>query len=102
MLGLRRLMVAGGTEAALVMAFLATSVGVSYPLALYPSIHLLGGCVGLLCTSAQNATFVAVPPSRTADATTLLNIQRQTAAAFGVALAGTLSASLAGSGGAAA
>jgi EmrB/QacA subfamily drug resistance transporter len=101
-LGPRRLMVAGGTGAALVMAFLATSVGVAHPLVLYPSTYLLGGCVGLVFASAQNAAFVTVPPSRTADATTVLNMQRQTAAAFGVALAGTLTASPAGSDGTAA
>ncbi|MFC8520743.1 MDR family MFS transporter [Streptomyces sp. NPDC057257] len=92
--GPRRLMVAGGAGAALIVVFLAILTDTPRPLALYPSMYLLGACVGLLFASAQNAAFVTIPPVRTADATTLLNMQRQTAGAFGVALAGTLTASL--------
>ncbi|WP_189261767.1 MDR family MFS transporter [Streptomyces fuscichromogenes] len=92
--GPRRLMVVGGAGAALVVVFLAILTTAPHPLALYPSMYLLGASVGLLFASAQNAAFVTVPPARTADATTLLNMQRQTAGAFGVALAGTLTASL--------
>ncbi|GGN20525.1 MDR family MFS transporter [Streptomyces fuscichromogenes] len=89
-----RLMVAGGTGAALVIVLLAVLTVSPHPLALYPSMYLLGTSVGMLFASAQNAAFVTIPPVRTADATTLLNMQRQTAGAFGVALAGTLTASL--------
>ncbi|MFE6892051.1 DHA2 family efflux MFS transporter permease subunit [Streptomyces sp. NPDC057694] len=94
-LGPRLLMVVGGIGAALIISVLATLMTTPHPLALYPSMYLLGTSVGLLFASAQNAAFVTIPPSRTADATTLLNMQRQTAGAFGVALAGTLTASLA-------
>ncbi|WP_406432447.1 DHA2 family efflux MFS transporter permease subunit [Streptomyces sp. NBC_00631] len=93
--GPRRLMVAGGAGAVVVIVLLALLTAAPHPLALYPALYLLGTSVGLLFASAQNAAFVTVPPSRTADATTLLNMQRQTAGAFGVALAGTLVASLA-------
>ncbi|NNN31789.1 multidrug efflux MFS transporter [Streptomyces sp. S3(2020)] len=93
-IGPRRLMVGGGAGAALIIVLLAILTATPHPLALYPSMYLLGLCVGLLFASAQNAAFVAIPSSRTADATTLLNMQRQTAGAFGVALAGTLVASL--------
>lgn len=96
--GPRRLMVAGGAGAALVVAFLATAAGDASSLALYPALYLLGCCVGLLFASGQNAAFVTVPASRTADATTLLTMQRQFAAAFGVALAGTVSQASAGGG----
>ncbi|WP_329537161.1 MFS transporter (plasmid) [Streptomyces sp. NBC_01450] len=92
--GPRRLMVAGGAGAALIIVFLAILTDTPHTLALYPSMYLLGTSVGLLFASAQNAAFVTIPPARTADATTLLNMQRQTAGAFGVALAGTLTASL--------
>ncbi|WP_427917935.1 MDR family MFS transporter [Streptomyces sp. cg40] len=92
--GPRRLMVLGGAGAALVVVLLAILTVTPRPLALYPSTYLLGASVGLLFASAQNAAFVAISSSRTADATTLLNMQRQTAGAFGVALAGTLAASL--------
>ncbi|MGW6921616.1 MDR family MFS transporter [Streptomyces sp. NPDC054950] len=91
--GPRRLMVVGGAGAALIIVLLAILTVTPQPLALYPSMYLLGASVGLLFASAQNAAFVTIPPSRTADATTLLNMQRQTAGAFGVALAGTLAAS---------
>ncbi|MGI5461038.1 DHA2 family efflux MFS transporter permease subunit [Streptomyces sp. CA-249302] len=93
--GPRRLMVAGGAGAALIIVGLAVLTAGSHPLALYPAMYLLGMSVGLLFASAQNAAFVTMPTPRTADATTLLNMQRQTAGAFGVALAGTLAASLA-------
>ncbi|MFF7468693.1 DHA2 family efflux MFS transporter permease subunit [Streptomyces sp. NPDC008092] len=93
--GPRRLMAAGGAGAALVVVLLAILTAAPHPFALYPSMYLLGTSVGLLFASAQNAAFVTIPPARTADATTLLNMQRQTAGAFGVALAGTLTASLA-------
>ncbi|WP_166663750.1 DHA2 family efflux MFS transporter permease subunit [Streptomyces sp. NBC_00582] len=93
--GPRRLMAAGGASAALVIVLLTILTVTPRPLALYPSMYLLGASVGLLFASAQNAAFVTIPPSRTADATTLLNMQRQTAGAFGVTLAGTLAASLA-------
>ncbi|MFJ4617004.1 DHA2 family efflux MFS transporter permease subunit [Streptomyces sp. NPDC088812] len=92
--GPRRLMVAGGAGAASVMAFMATFTQTTPAFVPYPSMYLLGLSVGLLFASAQNAAFVTVPPARTADATTLLSMQRQTAAAFCVALAGTLSAAL--------
>ncbi|MGW2292090.1 DHA2 family efflux MFS transporter permease subunit [Streptomyces phaeochromogenes] len=101
--GPRRLMVVGGAGAALIIVLLAVLTVTPQPAALYPAMYLLGLSVGLLFASAQNAAFVTIPPSRTADATTLLNMQRQTAGAFGVALAGTLAASLAspaGTGGA--
>ncbi|MER6079321.1 DHA2 family efflux MFS transporter permease subunit [Streptomyces sp. NPDC001833] len=93
-IGPRRLMVGGGAGAVLVIVLLAVLTAAPHPLALYPAMYLLGASVGLLFASAQNAAFVTIPPSRTADATTLLNVQRQTAGAFGVALAGTLAASL--------
>ncbi|MFJ8113108.1 MDR family MFS transporter [Streptomyces sp. NPDC096132] len=92
--GPRRLMVAGGAGAALIIIVLAILTATPHPLALYPSMYLLGASVGLLFASAQNAAFVTIPASRTADATTLLNVQRQIAGAFGVALAATLTASL--------
>ncbi|MFD4599608.1 DHA2 family efflux MFS transporter permease subunit [Streptomyces sp. NPDC058464] len=92
--GPRRLMAAGGAGAALIIVLLAILTAAPHPFALYPSMYLLGTSVGLLFASAQNAAFVTIPPARTADATTLLNMQRQTAGAFGVALAGTLTASL--------
>ncbi|WP_052768458.1 MDR family MFS transporter [Streptomyces humi] len=92
--GPRGLMVAGGAGGALVIGGLAVLTAVPNALVLYPAMYLLGASVGVLFASAQNAAFVTVPPSRTADATTLLNVQRQTAGAFGVALAGTLAASL--------
>ncbi|MFJ9896444.1 DHA2 family efflux MFS transporter permease subunit [Streptomyces sp. NPDC091280] len=94
--GPRRLMVVGGAGAALVVVLLTILTADPRPLAFYPATYLLGASVGLLFASAQNAAFVTIPPSRTADATTLLNMQRQTAGAFGVALAGTLAASSAG------
>ncbi|MFD9429484.1 MFS transporter [Streptomyces sp. NPDC060002] len=88
--GPRRLMVTGGAGAAVIAVYLATAADGSPSLALYPSMFLLGCCVGLLFASGQNAAFVTVPASRMSDATTVLNMQRQLAAAFGVALAGTL------------
>ncbi|MEW1642314.1 MDR family MFS transporter [Streptomyces sp. NPDC091219] len=100
--GPRRLMIGGGAGAAVIIVVLAILTVTPQPLALYPATYLLGASVGLLFASAQNAAFVTIPASRTADATTLLNMQRQTAGAFGVALAGTLAASLAGTGGASA
>ncbi|WP_405772015.1 multidrug efflux MFS transporter [Streptomyces sp. NBC_00080] len=96
--GPRCLMVVGGAGAALIIVLLAILTVAPRPLALYPSMYLLGTSVGLLFASAQNAAFVTIPASRTADATTLLNMQRQTAGACGVALAGTLAASLGGDG----
>lgn len=93
-IGPRRLMIAGGAGAVLVIVLLAILTTDPHPLALYPSMYLLGTSVGLLFASAQNAAFITIPAVRTADATTLLNMQRQTAGAFGVALAGTLAASL--------
>lgn len=89
--GPRRLMVAGGAGATLVVLFLAVATGAAPPLTLYPAMYLLGCCVGLLFASGQNAAFVTVPDARMADATTVLNVQRQIAAAFGVAVAGSLS-----------
>ncbi|MFJ3779943.1 DHA2 family efflux MFS transporter permease subunit [Streptomyces sp. NPDC090075] len=89
--GPSRLMAGGGAAAALVVVFLATTVGEAPSFTLYPAMYLLGCSVGLLFASGQNAAFVTVPAARTADATTVLNMQRQIAAAFGVALAATLS-----------
>ncbi|MEU1515636.1 DHA2 family efflux MFS transporter permease subunit [Streptomyces sp. NPDC005811] len=88
--GASRLMVAGGAGAALVVAFLAVGAGGSPAFTLYPAMYLLGCSVGVLFTGGQHAAFVTVPSSRTAGATTLLTMQRQLAAAFGVALAATL------------
>ncbi|MGW0869203.1 DHA2 family efflux MFS transporter permease subunit [Streptomyces sp. NPDC002740] len=101
-IGPRRLMAAGATGAALLMAFMAfltSAATLSHgtgPLVVRVSMYLLGCCVGTVFMSGQNAAFVTVPPDRTADATTVLSMQRQTAGAFGVALAGTLSAGLGG------
>ncbi|MEU9283617.1 MFS transporter [Streptomyces sp. NPDC048275] len=99
-IGPRRLMAAGATGAALLMALMATLSHGTAPLVLRASMYLLGCCVGMVFMSGQNAAFVTVPPARTADATTVLSMQRQTAGAFGVALAGTLSAGLGDSAGA--
>ncbi|MEV5846981.1 MDR family MFS transporter [Streptomyces sp. NPDC051985] len=90
--GPSRLMAAGGGAATLVIVFLATGAGTLPSLVLYPSLYLLGCSVGLLFANGQNAAFVTVPAARTADATTLLTMQRQLAAACGVALAATLAA----------
>ncbi|MEU6198587.1 DHA2 family efflux MFS transporter permease subunit [Streptomyces sp. NPDC047061] len=90
--GPRRLMAAGGGGATLIIVFLAAGTGDSPSFTLYPAMYLLGCSVGLLFASGQNAAFVTIPPSRTADATTVLTMQRQLAAACGVALAGTLAA----------
>ncbi|NEB03539.1 DHA2 family efflux MFS transporter permease subunit [Streptomyces sp. SID13726] len=90
--GPSRLMTAGGGAATLVIVFLAIGVGALPSLVLYPSMYLLGCSVGLLFANGQNAAFVTVPAARTADATTLLNMQRQLAGACGVALAATLAA----------
>lgn len=88
--GPRRLMVTGGAGAAVIAAYLGTAANAAPALTLYPSLFLLGGSVGLLFASGQNAAFVTVPAARMADATTVLSMQRQLAAAGGVALAGTL------------
>ncbi|MCG7208551.1 MDR family MFS transporter [Streptomyces arenae] len=96
--GPRRLMVAGGAGAAAVAVYLATEADGSPSLTLYPSMFLLGCSVGLLFATGQNAAFVTVSASRTPDATTVLNMQRQLAAAFGVAVAGTLAGANSGAG----
>jgi EmrB/QacA subfamily drug resistance transporter len=92
--GARRLMMAGGTGGALVMTCLAALDGGTPRPFFYLLLYLLGVFVGTLFMSAQNAAFVTVPAALTGDATTVLNMQRQTAGAFGVALAGTLLASI--------
>ncbi|MEU9410883.1 DHA2 family efflux MFS transporter permease subunit [Streptomyces sp. NPDC048281] len=88
--GPSRLMAAGGTAATGVIVFLAAEAGTLPSAVLYPSMYLLGCSVGLLFANGQNAAFVTVPAARTADATTLLTMQRQLAGACGVALAATL------------
>lgn len=82
------------TGTALVMAGLAT-LGADTPRPVFAVLLcLLGTCVGGLFMSAQNTAFATVPAARTSDATTVLNMQRQTAGAFGVAPAGALLAGL--------
>ncbi|MDO0925405.1 hypothetical protein QQY24_08220 [Streptomyces sp. TG1A-8] len=83
-------MAAGGTGAALLMALMATFTADTSPVVLHALLYLLGVCVGHLVMSAQNTAFATIPPARTGDATTVLNVQRQGAAAFGTALVGTL------------
>ncbi|MFF7329960.1 DHA2 family efflux MFS transporter permease subunit [Streptomyces sp. NPDC008150] len=93
-IGPRRLMAAGGTGAALLMALMATFTAGTSSLVFYPMLYLLGVCVGHLVMTAQNTAFATIPPARMGDATTVLNMQRQTGAAFGTALVGTLLAVL--------
>lgn len=76
--GFRRLMVAGGAGAALVIGFLALLTAVPRALTLYPSMYLLGASVGLLFASAGTLTASLAGPSGTdsafADRTAFLTL----------------------------
>jgi MFS transporter, DHA2 family, multidrug resistance protein len=54
------------------------------------TVWLLGGGMGLLMSPMQSVAIAAIPPERTAQATSLLQIFRQLGGSFGVAILSTI------------
>jgi MFS transporter, DHA2 family, multidrug resistance protein len=54
------------------------------------TVWLLGGGMGLLMSPMQSVAIVSIPPARTAQATSLLQIFRQLGGSFGVAVLSTI------------